>query len=60
MTLKDMHMNNFDNYSYNFSIKRKDFKEILVRRILTIDTLDSNIFEKNFSYETQRFRMDKT
>jgi len=45
-------------YSYNYTIRRKDFKEVVVKRISYIESLDSKIFEKNSVNRLKKFKIE--
>lgn len=60
LTLKDMQIDNFMKYGYNYTIRRKDFKEVVEKRISYIDSLRHKHFEKNTSGKSKRFRMEKS
>ena len=50
-------------YGYNYTIRRKDFKEVVIKRITYIDSLNNNVLakkRKGSKAKKQQFRIDKS
>jgi hypothetical protein len=48
-------------YGYNYTIRRKDFKEVVVKRITYIDSLDNKkLGKKTKGNKNKKYRMEKS